>query len=194
MSRHHTLARLTGALLPALWALSAIAADVPPIKPGLWEMVNESQQLDGQPMPNYSAQMAEQLKNMPPQMRQQIEAQMKAQGIQMAPAAGGGAAVRMCLTQDMISRNEWQRSDGACLNQTVSRSGNTWRWKVSCTQPPGQGEGSTTFTSPEAYSGEVRMTTQHGGKPQTMTMKHRANWISSDCGGLKPVQPSAKPR
>lgn len=184
-ARHATLA-LTGLLAMGL----AQAADTPPpIKPGLWEMTSESQQLNGKPVPDQSAQMAAQLKNMPPEMRKQIEAQMKAQGIQINPAGtGGGMAARMCLTKDMLAQNRWQQSEGDCKSQVTSRSGSTWKWTLACTKPPAQGEGSTTFANPENYSGEVRMTTQEGGKPQVMTMKHRARWISADCGGLKPPQ------
>ena len=71
MARHATFA-LTGLLAMGL----AQAADTPPpIKPGLWEMTSDSQQLNGKPVPDQSAQMAAQLKNMPPEMRKQIEAQ-----------------------------------------------------------------------------------------------------------------------
>lgn len=185
----HTALALTALLAASL----AQAADTPPpIKPGLWEMTSDSQQLNGKPVPDQSAQMAAQLKNMPPEMRQQIEAQMKAQGIQINPsAAGGGIAARMCLTKDMLEQNRWQQAEGDCKSQVTSRSGNTWRWTMSCTQPPAQGEGATTFTNPESYTGEVRMTTQDNGKPQVMSMKHRARWVSADCGGLKPVKGAA---
>lgn len=163
------------------------AADTPPpIKPGLWEMTSDSQQLNGKPMPDHAAQMAAQLKSMPPEARRQIEAQMKAQGIQINPAGAGGMAARMCLSKEMLEQNRWQQTEGDCKSQVTSRSGNTWKWSLACTQPPAQGEGSTTFTNPENYSGEVRMTTQDGGKPQVMSMKHHARWISADCGGLKP--------
>ena len=55
---------LAGALLT-----SAHAADTPPIKPGLWQVTADSQQLNGKPLPDMSAQLAEQMKRMPPEMR-----------------------------------------------------------------------------------------------------------------------------
>lgn len=177
------------ALTALLAAPLAQAADAPPIKPGLWEMSTDSQQLNGKPVPDQSAQLAAQLKSMPPEMRQQIEAQMKAQGIQInTSAAGGGIAARMCLTKAMLDQNRWQQAEGDCTTQVSSRSGNTWKWTMRCTQPPAQGEGITTFSNPEYYTGDVRMTTQDNGKPQVMSMKHRARWISADCGGIKPPQ------
>lgn len=188
-------ARCTGIVVNMAASLVVLAAgptlaanDVPPIQPGLWEMVTESQQINGQPVPDHSAEMLKQMKSMPPAMRQQIEAQMKAQGIQMVPGQGG-TAVRMCLTAEMLKSNRWQRNDGQCQTQVVSRSGNTWRWKSVCAQPPSQGEGTTTFVNSESYTGEMRSTADVGGKTQTMQMKHRARRVSGDCGGLKPMQP-----
>ena len=187
-ARHATLT-LTALLAASL----AQAADAPPpIKPGLWEMSTDSQQLNGKPVPDQSAQLAAQLKSMPPEMRQQIEAQMKAQGIQINTSANGGIAARMCLTKDMLEQNRWQQAEGDCKSQVTSRSGNTWKWSMSCTQPPAQGEGVTTFSTPEYYTGDVRMTTQDNGKPQVMSMKHRARWISADCGGIKPPKAAGK--
>ena len=54
LARHgHTLIL---AMLAAALSSQAMAADAPPpIKPGLWEMVNEAQQLNGQAMPDYTA-------------------------------------------------------------------------------------------------------------------------------------------
>lgn len=174
--------------------LARAATDVPPIKPGLWEMVTESQQINGRAMPDHSAQMLEQMKSMPPAMRKQIEAQMKAQGIQMVPNQGAGTAVRMCLTAEMLRQNQWQRGSDRCENQVVSRSGNTWRWKMACPQPAAQAEGTTTFHSSESYSGEMRSTTDVDGTSQTMVMKHRARRISADCGDIKPMPKPAAAR
>ncbi len=81
---HHLVMSL--ALAGAL-VTGAQAADTPPIKPGLWQVTADSQQLNGKPLPDMSAQLAEQMKRMPPEMRAQMEAQMKAKGVQMAQAA-----------------------------------------------------------------------------------------------------------
>jgi hypothetical protein len=191
LARHgHTLIL---AMLAAALSSQAMAADAPPpIKPGLWEMVNEAQQLNGQAMPDYTAQMAQAMKDMPPHMRKQMEAQMKSHGVQMAPGAGGNMAMRMCLTPEMLSQNRWQKSDDNCKSEIVSRSGSTWKWKVTC--PQGKGDGTTTFTSNEAYSTQMHMTMVQDGRPQNMTMKHRAKWLGADCGAVKPVSPPPAPQ
>lgn len=176
------------AALHTLLLAQAHADTPPPIKPGLWEMTMESQTVDGKPLPDMNATMAAQMKNMPPQVRQQMEAQMKAHGVQM----GSGGAVRMCLTAEQLAKNNWQKQEGHCDNTVVSRSGNTWNWKVRCTDPQAEGEGATTFTGSEAYSTNMKMTTMRDGAKHTMTMQSKAKRVSGDCGGLAPVGTNKK--
>jgi len=178
--------------LAGVLVTSAQAADTPPIKPGLWQVTADSQQLNGKPLPDMSAQLAEQMKRMPPDMRAQMEAQMKAKGVQMAPG-GGNMAIRMCMSKEMLEQNRWQKTEGSCKNTSMNHTGNTWSWKFTCTQPPSEGEGSTTFTDSTSYNSDIRITTQRNGQPQTVTMKHHAKWLGADCGDLKPLAPPPKP-
>lgn len=191
IGRPLAVATLMAATLATLNTPS-FAADTPPIKPGLWEVVNEGQKMNGQAMPDHSAQMAEVMKSMPPAARKQMEAQMKARGVQMAPAAGGGMAARMCLTADMLAQNRWQKSEANCKTEILSRSSNAWKWKVTC--PQNQGEGTTTFSGSEAYTTQVHMTMVQDGRKQTMDMTHKAKWLGADCGSLKPVTGQMPPK
>lgn len=184
--------KLTSLILLASTALQA-HAESPPIKPGLWEMTTVSREVNGKTMPDMSAQMAENMNKLPPEMRARMEEQMKARGVQMTPGAGGQMAVRMCITKDMLDRNQWQKTEGNCKNTAMSHSGATWSWKFSCTQPPSDGEGSTTFTSSDAYNSDIHINTQHNGQAKTMHMKHQAKWLGSDCGGLQPIKPMEPP-
>src|SRR5690606_10979285 len=167
-------------------------AEAPPIKPGLWEITTESRQLDGKPLPDLSAQMTEHLKKMPPEMRKKMEAQMKAQGVQMVPDQGG-TTVRVCLTKQMLEQYRWQHNDAHCENTATNRSAATWTWRFKCTQPPGEGEGTTTFYRGEEYRSEMRLRTEREGKTHLMTTKHRGKWLGTDCGGLRPVAPPSSP-
>lgn len=182
-------ARIALPLLVLMASVPSARADKPPIKPGLWEVTTEGQSLNGKALPDVSAQMAEQLQKMPPDMRKQMEAHMKSQGVQMMSGGGGKTAVRMCLTRDMLEQDRWQRNDGQCQNTAMNRSGATWSWKFKCTQPPGEGEGKTTFQGSDAYMTELHMTTRQEGHPQRMSMKHRGRWLGADCGDVKPLTP-----
>lgn len=191
LTSHARMSAPAAALALSLCALTSPAhAEAPPIKPGLWEITMENHTIDGKPVPDVSAQMAEQLKKLPPEMRQQMEAQMKARGVQMG-TSGGRGAIRTCMTKEMVDQNRWQRHDGQCENVSMNRAGNTWSWKFKCTQPPSEGEGTTTFQGSEGYVTEMRVNTQRQGKPHQMTMKHRAKWMGADCGDLKAITPPA---
>ena len=173
---------------------TAAFAEAPPLKPGLWEIVTESQQLNGKAMPDHQGEMAEQMKSLPPEVRKQVEAQMKSAGVQLGTAKGGGMSVQMCMSKEMLDENRWQGADGQCQSKMLGRTGDTWNWKMVCTKPPGHGEGATTMApGGQAYASQMRMTMEQGGKPQTMAMKHRGTWISADCGSLKPLMPNVLP-
>jgi len=166
----------------ALVAAPALAQS-PPIKPGLWEMKQLSMEVDGKPMPSM-AQMP-QLAQLPPEVRKQMEAQMKAQGIDMQ---GGG--IRTCISAEMLKQNQWGQNQGQgqqdCKMDVLERSGSTWRWKVQCKE--GQGEGSTVFNGDAGYTSDMHWRGTAKGQPQSMKTKVQARWLGADCGGLKPIR------
>jgi len=162
-------------------------AQVPPIRPGLWETTPGPVLIDGKTMPGM-ADMQAQLEKLPPQMRAQMQAQMQKQGVQY-----GSGKVRTCISAEMLKREDWgQPTQGRCTTTITERSGSTWRWKAVCTEPKSQGEGSTRFTGDTAYSSDVRWTSERGGKPQLMQTSAAARWVGADCGGLAPLN-RAKP-
>lgn len=173
--------------LPTAWA------DAPPIKPGLWEITTDSRTVNGKAMPDMSSKMAEQMQKLPPEVRAKMDAQMKARGVQMTPSSGGQMGVRMCITREMLDKNQWQKTDSHCENTSQSHTGATWSWKFKCTQPPSEGEGTTTFQGPDTYASDVHMSSQHNGQPVTIDMKHHGKWLGADCGDLKPLN-SASPK
>ena len=181
----------TAYLMVALALASTSHAQTPPMKPGLWEVTPDSQMVNGQPIPDMSAKLAEQMKHMPPDMRAQMEAQMKARGIQLAPDSKG-LNMRMCITKEMLAQNRWQKVEGHCQNAAPKITGATWRWKFTCSEPPSDGEGSTTFQGSEAYTGDMQMHTTRNGQVQTVAMKHHAKWLGADCGALKPQEAAAQ--
>lgn len=185
-SRHIALAGL--ALLlgsGAAWAQST--------KPGLWEIQHK---MGGNPeMDKAMAEMQKQLAAMPPEQRKMMQDMMAKQGGAMPTmGAGGGMAMKICITPEMAARNDMpKQTEGDCTTTVTSRSGNTMKMKFVCTNPPSSGEGTYTFTGDTAYSMKMAMTGQHQGKPQNMTMEGQGKWLAADCGNVKPMQgPSAK--
>ena len=76
---------------------------------------------------------------------------------------GGGMSVRICMTREMVERNELPSQQGDCKTTRQSRSGNTMKMAFSCSKPPSSGEGQVTFVSPEAYNSKMVMTSMASG-------------------------------
>lgn len=173
-------------LAAALLAAVSLPASAQTLKPGLWEV---HQKMGGNAeMDKAMAEMQKQMAAMSPEQRKQMEGMMAGRGVQMGPGAGGGMSIKMCMTKEMVERNEVPASKGDCKTTRQQRSGNTMSVAFTCTNPPSSGESQMTFNSPESYNSR---TTVHmeGGKRETTTMEGTGKWLGADCGSIKPIQP-----
>ncbi len=175
--------RTSHALLATL--LLAGAAQAQTLKPGLWEM-RSSMQGSGE-MNKAMDEMQKQLAAMPPEQRKQMQEMMAKQGVSLGSAGPGGMSVRICMTQEMVERNEVPAQDGQCKTTTSPRAGNTMKMSFVCTTPPSSGEGEVRFISPEAYSTRMTVNSTQNGKRETMTMTGDSKWLSAQCGAVKPI-------
>jgi hypothetical protein len=170
----------------------ASAAGAQSLKPGLWEITHKMNGGDAR-MDQQMAQMQKHMAGMPPEQRKKMEEMMARQGTQMpTAAAGGGMAMKICLTKEMAERSEVPAQQGDCKTTHQSRTGNTMKVAFACTKPPSSGEGQYTFTSPEAYKMKMAVTTTVQGKPEKMDMEGSGRWLASDCGNVKPIAPPKK--
>lgn len=168
-------------LAAAAFAALALPAAAQNLKPGLWEITNRVSSDSGK-MESAMQQMQQQMASMPPEQRKMMQDMMAKQGVSMGP----GGAVRMCFTKEMVERNEVPAQQGDCRTTTQPRNGNTMKMSFTCATPPSSGEGQITFTSPEAYSVKMAMTTTAQGKPEKMNMDAAGKWIAADCGNVRP--------
>lgn len=177
-------------LLAALPLALAGAAGAQTLKPGLWEVTNRMQSSGGQTEQGMG-QMQQQMAGMPPEQRKMVEEMMARQGVKPG-GAGGGMSVKTCMTREMVERNEMPAQQGDCKTTQQSRSGNTMKFAVACTNPPSTSEGQVIFTSPEAYSMKMVVTSHAQGKPEKMQMEGGGKWLGADCGSIKPPAPAAR--
>ncbi len=112
---------------------------------------------------------------------------MAKQGVAMGTGAPGSMVVKICMTREMIERNELPSQQGDCKTSTSTRSGNTLKMSFICTQPPSSGDGVVTFVSPEAYTTKMAMKSSVQGKAESMTMDGSGKWLAADCGAVKPI-------
>ena len=173
----------TALLCAALPALTAAQT----MKPGLWEITTQVQGAAGGKMDTAMAEMQKQMANMTPEQRKMIEERMGKHGMKLGAAPGGGMQMQMCMTKEMIERNEvGAQQHGDCTQTRSPRSGNTMKFTFECSKPPSKGEGQVTFNGPESYSMRVNTTTTMQGRSEAMEMQGSGKWLSADCGNVKP--------
>jgi hypothetical protein len=166
-------------------ALACSAASAQTIKPGLWESTGKMQ---GNPeLEKAMAQIQQQMANMPPAQRKQMQEMLAQQGVQMQlGSAGGMPTTRICVSKEMAEQSMVARHEQGCQHNYSPRVGNTQNFSFTCTNPPAKGEGTITFKGNDAYDSLIKVTSERGGKPETITITGSSKFISSDCGGLKP--------
>jgi hypothetical protein len=163
-------------LLLSSHGIAVQAQNAPPIKPGLWE-VHSERLVNGQPMPD----MAQRMKDMPPEARARMEAAMKARG-------GPNGGMKICHTKESLDQGRWQEAQTRCKTDVGSRSGSVWKWHSSCAEPmASETDGEVTFTSPESYAVKTSTTMTMKGQARSSQMTMTAKWLGSDCGTVKPV-------
>lgn len=177
--------RLQQLLVTTALAGCAFCTAAQTMRPGLWEASTEMEGSGetGRAM----AEAQKQLDNLPPEQRKMMAAMLAKQGFGLGQQAGA-MSVKLCLTQEMVERNEvtsTQRDE--CTHTTAPRSGNTMKFSFVCKKPPSRGEGQVTFVSPEAYTMQMTINSSVNGKPETIKMKSSAKFLSVDCGSIKPI-------
>ena len=168
--------------LALIGAATLASAQVPPIKPGLWQVQTE-RSVDGKPAPD----MSERMKSLPPAARQQMEAMMKQRGVDTS-----GGAMRICMTRETLDQGRWNETNPRCKTEFGTRSASTWKWRSVCTQPDATSEGEAVFHSPESYSMTVNSTMQVKGQTRSSKQVAKMQWVGADCGDVKPMSPGTK--
>jgi Protein of unknown function (DUF3617) len=166
-------------------AVSAFAAQAQVSKAGLWEVTTK---LGGSAeMDQAMAQMQQQMANMPPEQRKQMEAMLAKQGMSMTSTPGGMLS-KMCITKDMVDRGQMPvQTQGDCTSTTSNKSSTGMTVKFTCASPPSSGEGQYTFMGDSAYTMKMKINTQQQGKPAVTTMDSSGKWLGADCGNIKPM-------
>jgi hypothetical protein len=173
------------AVLACGWTTLPAAAQAPKldIRPGLWELNNRVSSPDPQ-MQSAMTQMQAQLANMSPEQRQSLQQMLDRNGVQIKLGAGGALQSRMCMTPEMIARQELPIQEGNCTQNTTPLSGNRLKIAFSCTKPRTSGEGEMTMDSDTSYRARVKIRSEERG---TVDMDVNGKWLGADCGSVRPT-------
>ena len=159
------------------------------IRPGLWENSISMKSQSGQ----MEAAMSEALKAMaslPLAQRKQMEQMMAAQGVGIN-AGPQGHSVKVCITPEQAAMDHIPQQEG-CTQKVQRVDANTMQVSFNCKggqgAPPTSGEGTIQFQSSTAYTGQFKIkTTGVTGKPEQIDMAQKGQWLSGNCGAIKPA-------
>lgn len=170
--------------LPALIAVAALCAGpacAQTMKPGQWELTNKMESSNGQTNAAMANAM-QQLANMPPQQRAQIEAMMAQHGASMPKfGADGGMAISACITPEMAARHEMPTGqNGKCTSNNRPVAGGI-DVSFTCNEPPSSGSGQVRFNGDTGFSMNMNITSSAAGKPQQMHVMTTGRWIGPTC-------------
>jgi hypothetical protein len=186
---------LTKAILLA-GACVSLAAAVPAgaqtMKPGLWSLSNKMTSSDPEVQQAMSA-MQQHMANMPPEQRQQMQRMMQEHGVQLDVGAGGALQTKMCMTREMAERKEVPVEQGDCRQTFTQQSPTRGHIAFTCTKPRVSGEGDVTADNDTSYRAHMKIRSEEEGRNQVVDMDVAGNWLSADCGNIRPVAiPRAK--
>lgn len=165
------------------WCASAGAQTM---KPGLWEVTTR---MGGSPeMDQAMSQMQQQMANMTPAQRKQMEGMMGKQGAGMSVAPGGAMAAKICMTKEMAARHEVpMQQQGDCTSTVSDKTGSGMKMKFTCTNPPSTGDGQFTYSGDSAYTMKMNISSAQKGAPRNTTIDSSGKWVAADCGAVKPI-------
>ena len=160
------------------------------MRPGLWEHSVKMKTQSGQ-MEAALAQAQQAMANMPPAQRKQMEQMMAAQGLGISSGPQGQTTLKVCITPEQAAVDQIPQQEG-CTQKMQRLDASTMKVTFSCKGEPGEaptsGEGTVKFDGPTAYTGNFKIKTSQGGKPEQIDMAQTGRWLSNDCGAIKPAQ------
>jgi hypothetical protein len=161
------------------FGLPTLAAELPNIKLGLWEMT-WSVQTSGQ-LPKID------MSKLPPAQQAMAQAAMKAAMANM----GGPHTLKTCLGEEQLKKGASFNfdKDPSCTTTVLKSSPSEMQVKQVCTgKRPRTVSIDYKAATPESVSGVSHIDTNMGGNAMTADGKMSGKWLADDCGKLKPGQ------
>ena len=179
----HSLLRLTLLACAALGAQANVmaASQAATIRPGLWQVDSKMASPDAA-TDNAMSMVLQQLGNLPPDQRKQLESMAASRGMAM-PAVGADGAVRVtaCVTPDMAARKQIPTGQpGDCKSNNTAIAGGM-NISFTCANPKSSGEGKVMFTGDQAFSMQLAVTTSARGAPEQVNVTSNGKWLGATC-------------
>ena len=118
---------------------------------------------------------------------------MAAQGIGIS-SGSQSQTLKVCITPEQAAMDNLPQQDG-CTQKVQRVDASTMKVSFQCKAEPGEaptsGEGTVSFQSPKAYTGQFKIKSTINNKPEQLDMAQKGKWLSGDCGAIKPA-PTAR--
>ncbi|MDN2703378.1 MULTISPECIES: DUF3617 domain-containing protein [unclassified Janthinobacterium] len=166
------------------------AAPSPTIKPGLWQVDSKMASPDAA-TDNAMSMVLQQLGNLPPDQRKQLESMAASRGMAM-PTVGADGAVRVtaCVTPDMAARKQIPTGQpGDCKSKNTDIAGGM-QVSFTCANPKSSGEGKVMFTGDQAFNMQLAVTTSARGAPEQVNVTSSGKWLGASCPAPAPAAAS----
>ena len=183
----------------SLLALASIGAQagaqsptpVTTIKPGLWQVDNKMASPDAA-TDNAMSMVLQQLGNLPPDQRKQLESMAASRGMAMPTVAADGAVrVTACVTPEMAARKQIPTGQPGDCKSNNTAIANGMRVSFTCANPKSSGEGKVLFNGDQAFSMQLAVTTSARGTPEQVNVTSKGQWLGASCPA--PAQNIQKP-
>ncbi|MFA6070380.1 MAG: DUF3617 domain-containing protein [Janthinobacterium sp.] len=176
-----SLLRLSLLACAAIGASAQAASPSAAIKPGLWQVDSKMASPDAA-TDNAMSMVLQQLGNLPPDQRKQLESMAASRGMAM-PTVGADGAVRVtaCVTPDMAARKQIPTGQpGDCKSKNTDIAGGM-QVSFSCANPKSSGEGKVMFTGDQAFNMQLAVTTSARGTPEQVNVTSNGKWLGASC-------------
>ena len=173
-----TLRRNLCALAGLAAAASALPAHAQTVQPGLWETRTQITPASSQAR-GALALLQQQIPNLPPAQRQQLDALMAKQGLSLE--GNGTVRSNSCITPTMAERLELPVHQGDCTTALSGRSENGFSFQFQCAKPALRGGGQVTLHGPKAYSLRGTTVASVNGHTERADLQSTGRWVARDC-------------
>jgi hypothetical protein len=167
--------------MATLAASATFAAQAQTIKPGVWETSSKVTTADVQT--NQTLDMAmQQLANMPPAQRAQMEAFLAKNGVS-APKVGSDGAItlRGCVTPEMAAKKQLPLNQkGQCTSNGTPVTGGL-DVTFSCKDPVSSGRGQVRFVDDNNYTMVMDVNTNVAGQAHDVKVNSTGRWVGATC-------------
>ncbi|MGK5012047.1 DUF3617 domain-containing protein [Janthinobacterium sp. MDB2-8] len=180
---NHSLLSLSLLACAAIGAQAGAQAASPSatIKPGLWQVDSKMASPDAA-TDNAMSMVLQQLGNLPPDQRKQLESMAASRGMAM-PTVGADGAVRVtaCVTPEMAARRQIPTGQpGDCQSKNTDIAGGM-NVSFTCANPKSSGEGQVRFSGDQAFSMQLAVTTSARGTPEQVNVTSNGKWLAATC-------------